>query len=116
MPLPNGDPSAAEVLALSNRLLAQKNAPGWYDLVAIAERLKEQAHATVDDYKSGDKDPLLAKEELFDLKRRADIADALIVELFGYVDWAIEQGKGMPGFQSEDPRPQMITTKVAGSY
>lgn len=116
MPLPNGDPSASEVLALANRMQAQKNAPGWYDLVAIAERLKQQAHAAADEYKSAGKDPVTAKEELYDLKRRVEIADAWVNEFFGYIDWSIEQGKGMPGFRSEDPRPPMITTKVAGSY
>lgn len=110
MPLANGEPSAAEVVALANRLLAQKGAAGWYDLVAIGDRLKRQARETVQAYKGIDKD------ELFDLNRRAQIADAFIVEFFGYIDWAIEQAKGLPGFQREDPRPPVITTQIPGSY
>lgn len=110
MPLPNGDPSAADVVALANRLLAQKNAAGWYDLVSICERLKTAAHQQVQDYKGSDRD------ELFDLVRRSQIADSFIVQFFGYIDWAISQAQGLPGFQREDPRPSMITTKIPGSY
>jgi hypothetical protein len=110
MPLPNGEPTAAEVIALSNRLLAQKSAPGWHDLLAIGERLKVQAREAVQSYKGTD------KEELFDLVRRSQIAESFIVEFFGYIDWAVEQSKGLPGFQREDPRPPLITTKIPGSY
>ena len=110
MPLPNGDPSAADVVALANRLLAQKNAAGWYDLVAIGERLKSQAREAVQSYKGADKD------ELFDLNRRAQIAEAFIAEFFGYIDWAIQQAQGLPGFQSDEPRPPVINSKIPGSY
>lgn len=110
MPLSNGEPTAAEVLALANRLLAQKSAAGWFDLVAIGARLEAQAHEAVKRYKGTD------KEELFDLNRRAQIAEAYIREFFGYIDWAIEQAQGLPGFMREDPRPPLITTKIPGSY
>ena len=110
MPLPNGEPTAAEVVALSNRLLAQKASAGWHDLLAIGERMKSQARQAVQSYKGTD------KEELFDLNRRSQIAEAFVSEFFGYIEWAIEQSKGLPGFQREDPRPPLITTKIPGSY
>jgi hypothetical protein len=109
MPLPNGEPTAAEVLALSNRLLAQKAAPGWHDLQAIGETFKVQAWETVKACKGTEQDKL-------ELLRRAEIAEGFIDRFFSYIDWAIDQSKGLPGFQREDPRPPLITTKISGSY
>jgi hypothetical protein len=110
MPLENGEPTAAEVMAIGNRLLAQKSAPGWYDLVAVGELLKQQARGAVDDYKGADKD------ELFDLVRRAQIASAFIAEFFGYVDRAIENARQLPGFVTSEPRKEPTELRIAGSH
>jgi hypothetical protein len=110
MPLPNGEPTAAEVVALGNRFLALKATPGWYDLVAIGDLMLKQARDAVQRYKGHD------KEELFDLNRRAQIAEAFMTEFFGMVEGAIQNAQGLPGFQREDPRPALITTKIPGSY
>ena len=110
MPLENGEPTAAEVVALANRFVALKAAPGWYDLVAIGEVLKQRAQEAVQNYNGTDKD------ELFDLNRRSQIAVAFVAEFFGLVERSIDAASGLPGFQKEDPRKPLITTRIPGSY
>jgi NAD(P)-dependent dehydrogenase (short-subunit alcohol dehydrogenase family) len=110
MPLPNGEPTAAEVVALANRFMALKASPGFHDLKALCDMLHEEARGAVSDYDSDDRD------ELFRLNMRTQVAKRLIAEIFGRIDAAINNASGLPGFVKEDPRPQPLNERIAGSY
>jgi len=107
---PAQEPTAAQVVALANRLLALKASPGFHDLRLIAEMLEQEARAAVANYQGNDRD------ELFNLNQRAQIAARLITELFGRIDAAIANASGLPFFQAEEPGEPLITTRIAGSY
>jgi hypothetical protein len=115
MPLQNGEPSAAEIVALANRLHALKAAPGFYDLKLIAEMMEKEATDAVIAHRSSgayEKD----RDEIFMLKLRAEVAKLMIGELFGRVEAAIANANALPGFQKEQPGEPLITTRIAGSY
>lgn len=102
--------SVAAVVALANCFVAQKAAPGWHALTSLGDELKRQAREAVLQYRGTD------KEELFDLTRRAQVAEALMNEFFGLVEQAINEAKGLPGFQHESGQAPAITERIAGSY
>lgn len=104
------EPTAAQVVALANRLLAQKAAPGWHDLKLIGEMLKEEAHAAVRDYRGNDRD------ELFTLNQRAQVADLFVTEFFGRVEGAIANAQALPWFKEQQAEQPLITPRIAGSY
>jgi hypothetical protein len=109
MPEPK-EPTAAQVTALANRLLAQKAAPGWHDLKLIGQMMQEEAHAAVRNYRGKD------GAELLELHLRAQIADLHIAEFFGRIEAAIALAQELPWFQEQQSKPPLITERIPGSY
>lgn len=109
-PKPAKPGSVVSVVALANRFLAQKAAPGWHDLKLLAEVLMEEADGAVKAYQGKDRD------ELFDLNLRAQMVHAAFAEFFGRIEAAIENAKGLPGFQMETGKEPVVTDRIAGSY
>lgn len=107
---PQQEPTAAQVVALANRMLLQKAAPGWHDLRNIGDMLKEEAHAAVRDYRGKDRD------ELFELNLRSQVAELLIAEFFGRIDAAIANAQALPWFQEKQGEQPLIAARIAGSY
>jgi hypothetical protein len=87
------EPTAAQVTALANRLLAQKAAPGWHDLKLIGDMMKEEAHAAVKNYRGKDG-----------------------AEFFGRIEAAIALAQELPWFQEQQSKPPLITERIPGSY
>jgi hypothetical protein len=106
----NKEPTAAQVAALANRLLAQKAAPGWHDLKLIGDMMKEEAHAAVRNYRGKD------GAELLELHLRAQIADLHITEFFGRIESAIALAEDLPWFKEQQSKPPVITERIPGSY
>jgi hypothetical protein len=106
----NREPTAAQVTALANRLLAQKAAPGWHDLKLIGQMMQEEAHAAVRNYRGKD------GAELLELHLRAQIADLHIAEFFGRIEAAIALAQELPWFKEQQGKPQVITERIPGSY
>jgi hypothetical protein len=104
------EPTAAQVTALANRLLAQKAAPGWHDLKLIGQMMQEEAHAAVRNYRGKD------GAELLELHLRAQIADLHIAEFFGRIDSAIANAEALPWFKDQQSTPPLITERIPGSY
>lgn len=107
---PQQEPTAAQVVALANRLLAQKACAGWYDLQLIGDMLKEEAHAAVREYRGKD------REELFELNLRAQIAELFVAQFFGRIESAIANAEMLPWFKDQQTSPPLINERVAGSY
>jgi hypothetical protein len=107
---PQKEPTAAQVTALANRLLAQKAAPGWHDLKLIGQMMQEEAHAAVRNYRGKD------GAELLELHLRAQIADLHIAEFFGRIDSAIANAEALPWFKDQQSNPPLITDRIPGSY
>jgi hypothetical protein len=104
------EPTAAQVTALANRLLAQKAAPGWHDLKLIGQMMQEEAHAAVRNYRGKD------GAELLELHLRAQIADLHIAEFFGRIESAIALAEDLPWFKEQQSKPPVITERIPGSY
>jgi hypothetical protein len=103
-----GEPTVAQVLALANRLLAQKAAPGFHDIRLICEMLEQEAVKASRDYPGWD------HEQIVILKVRAQVAHELITEIFNRIDAAIYSAQSLPGFQSAAEQP--VTDRIPGSY
>src|SRR5258707_6692411 len=102
--------SVAAVVALANRLIALKAGPGFHDLKLIGNVMRYEADEAVRNYVGTDKD------ELFTLNLRRQVADAMVAEFFSRIDIAIENAKGLPGFQGDSGQQPLITERIAGSY
>lgn len=98
------------MVALANRFLAQKAAPGWHDIKLLADILDEEAREAVQNYSGVD------AAELFELNRRSQMVRRVFAEFFGRIDQAIENARGLPGFQQETGKEPVITDRIAGSY
>jgi hypothetical protein len=110
MPTEAKPDSVAAVVALANRLIALKASPGFNDLRLLGNILEHEADEAVRNYRGTDKD------ELFILNLRRQIATNLIAEFFGRLETAIDNAKGLPGFQQETGKEPIITERIAGSY
>ena len=104
------EPTVAQVVALANRLLAQKAAPGFHDIRLICEQLEQEAAAASRDY------PGFDPQQMVQLKIRMQTAHELVVEIFARIDAAIANATGLPGFQMEEPAGAVITDRIPGSY
>lgn len=110
----HGEPSAAEVLALANRLRALKLSPGFQDLRLICERLAEDALAAPRNFVGkGGFDPI----EIIKLEMQAYTAVSITNEIFALIDAAIANAQ-LPGLSLGDPQApeQTVPNRIAGSY
>ncbi len=102
--------SVAQVVALANRMLALKASPGFHDLRLLAEMLEREAAVAARDF------PGFDPQEIVTLKVQSQTAHKVLAELFGRIDAAIANARGLPGFQQEQPGEPLITERIAGSY
>lgn len=112
----NGEPSAAEVLALGNRLRALKLSPGFQDLRLICERIAQDAQSAPRNFVSkGGFDPI----EIVKLEMQAYTAVNAMNEIFSIIDAAIGNAT-LPGLNNtQDPQQapeKTISNRIAGSY
>jgi hypothetical protein len=106
-----GEPSAAEVLALANRLRALKLSPGFQDLRLICERISNDAQVGAREFEGFD--PL----EVVKMQMQARTAHRVTNEIFAMIDAAIANAQ-LPGLSLEDPQApeHAVPNQIAGSY
>lgn len=110
----HGEPSAAEVLALANRLRALKLSPGFQDLRLICESLAEERQLAARKFVSGGGfDPI----EIVKLEMQAYTAHCVTNQIFSIIDAAIANAQ-LPGVNPQEPQDpeQTIPNRIAGSY
>ena len=110
METPNKQPTVVQVVALANRFLALKSSPGFHDLRLLCKMLEEEATGALLDYEGFD-DTQTAM-----LRTAAQVSKRMTIEIFSRIDAAINNGRGLPGFQAETPGGPIVSERIAGSY